>query len=192
MAALLITRGGGLRVDLRGVVVTYSDIKLLLEYARLLMEIVVYSNTAAIALQQGYTLSPTDRLTVVRTSESKGFRAHRAFVARLAPSTRARYLAQVRRQMEAMRKVFAQAKADGAPMSMDPFDIQIRDLETGEAIGAALTLCQASGGGIPGAYVEAGKLIVQCPSCKARWDAHDISFKLPNHEPMLDKSVDAR
>lgn len=165
---------------------TYSETKLLLEYARLLMEIVVYSNTAEIARQQGYTLSPTDRLTVVRTSESKGFREHRAFVARLAPSTRARYLAQVRRQMEAMREVFAKAKADLAPMSLDAFDITIRDAETGEAIGAAPTFCSASGGGIPGAFVEAGKLIVQCPSCKARWLAHDIPFKLPNHEPQTE------
>lgn len=171
---------------------TYAETKLLLEYARLLMEIVVYSNTAEIARQHGYTLTPTDRLTVVRTSESKGFREHRAFVARLAPSTRARYLAQVRRQMDAMREVFAKAKADGTPMSMEPFEITIRDAETGETIGAAPTLCPASGGGIPGAFVEAGRLIVQCPSCRARWDAHEIPFKLPNHEPMVDPSVGAR
>lgn len=53
---------------------------------------------------------------------------------------------------------------------------------------ATPTLCQASGGGIPGAYIEAGKLIVQCPSCKARWDAHEIPFKLPNHEPQMEQS----
>lgn len=161
---------------------TYSDTKLLLEYARLLMEIVVYSNASEVARKFGYTMTPQDKLTVVRTSESKGFREHRAFVARLAPSTRARYLAQVRRQMEAMREVFAKAKADGAPMSMEPFDIVIRDAETGEAIGAAPTLCPASGGGIPGAFVEAGRLVVQCPRCRARWDAHDIPFKLPSHK----------
>ncbi|HSR79061.1 MAG TPA: hypothetical protein VLN57_20985 [Xanthobacteraceae bacterium] len=213
---------------------TYAETKLLLEYARLMMEIIVYSNTAEVARKQGYMLSPTDRLTVVRTSESKGFREHRDFVARLAPSTRKRYLAQVRQQLDAMREVFAKAKADGDPMSLDAFEITVRDAETGEAIGdldpviraaekqasrdvdaAALAsgersraqlkaengafafprdrirlepsgFCPASGGGIPGAFVEGSALLVQCPSCKARWAAHDIPFRLPNHEPQTE------
>jgi hypothetical protein len=88
--------------------------------------------------------------------------------------------------MEAMREVFAKAKADLAPMSLDAFDIVVRDADTGEAIGAAPKFCPASGGGIPGAFVEGSLLIVQCPRCKARWDAHDIPFKLPNHEPQTE------
>jgi len=154
--------------------VNYEDSKTLREFARLQLRI------AQAKLGPAQTYAITD----ATIHKSAGYRKLYSFAAKLSPAKRLRFVAMLRRQIEGVREVMAQAKATGEPLSMADVVIEMRDTETGAPVGQAANMCPASGGGIPG--VERGgdgREYIRCPRCRRRWSAYDIGFKIPDHEP---------
>lgn len=156
----------------------------LLEWARLQLAIAVSRNPTA-----AMTVTPA---TITR---SNGYRKLRAWFVHLSPRARAQCMRMLRDQITGVRAVMAKAAETGEELSLADLVIEVRDPQTGEELADAPEIqvvigCRASGRGIPGVEIsgpESGGAphIVKCPECLMRWSAHDIGFKIPDHEPLI-------
>lgn len=189
----------------------YKDTKILIAWARLQLEIA----TARQAPGQLVDVTPAT------ITKSKGYQDLHAFAQRLSKPKRARFIADLKSQMDGIREVVAKAKLTGETLSMADIVIEVRDAETGipildeeerltradraalgqtPSIQALATVerrmlgmpirdtprvrrCVASGRGIGDIITEGASKLVACPECGASWNAYDIGFAIPPHEP---------
>lgn len=122
-------------------------------------------------------------------SRSMGYRRLREFFGRLDGRKRDAFVIDMRRQIAGIRELMQRAKASGEELTLADLVIELRDQRTGETTAAMLleatTACRSSGDGLPGVDIDGnGQPYVKCPSCLQRWSAHDIGFKIPDHDPL--------
>lgn len=111
----------------------YAEQKILLEYARLQLEIARSQNPTADAMG----LAPEN------VHRSVGYKRLRAFTLSLRPVKRRQWLRQIQDQIDGVRQVIALAKATGETLSMADIEIIVRDKETGQAVPTAPTFAAA-------------------------------------------------
>lgn len=128
-------------------------------------------------------------ITPATVTKSKGYRELFAFAQRLPKVRRRTFIAGLKGQIDGIREVIAKAKATGEDLSMADIVIEVRDAGTGEPItehaGVRLERvkrCTGTGKGIGDLIAGATKLAA-CPDCGQRWNAYDIGFAIPEHEP---------
>lgn len=106
----------------------YAEQKILLEYARLQLEIAISRNpTAEMDMSAG------------NVHRSKGYKRLRAFTLNLRPIKRRQFLRQLEDQIVGVRQVIAQCKASGEQLSMADIEIIVRDVDSGQVVPDAPT-----------------------------------------------------
>lgn len=154
----------------------YADVKLLLRWARLQMEIAVAKVPA-----EAMNMRPE------HITRSAGYQKLRAWYAQLSPRAKADARRWMTAQCDGVKRLLEQAKASGERIDMGDITIEVFD-HAGAAIEPieleAAPSCPAGGGGIPGVERDSVRdyPIVRCPSCSAIWPAHQIEFTIPTHE----------